>query len=193
MRVFASVLVLIFCFQSLTKAADIKDFEIDGMSIGDSLLDYFSEDEINNATKNNYSGSDKFYGISFYTNKSDRFEAYSFGLKKNDNNYIIYDLGGMKEFPNNLKSCNSLKDTIVESFKSEAKNFEYLEYEYVYETLGNGKSISYVSSFKSPSGSIRIYCTNWEELLEKDNYHDDLSVDISTKEFLDFLTYEAYK
>ena len=51
MRVFIAVLVLIFSFQSLTKADDISDFEIEGMTIGDSLLDYFSEKEI---TKKKY-------------------------------------------------------------------------------------------------------------------------------------------
>ena len=52
MRVFITVLVLIFCFQSLTKADDISDFEIEGMSIGDSLLDYFTEREINKSLIN---------------------------------------------------------------------------------------------------------------------------------------------
>ena len=51
MRVFLSVLILIFNLQSLTKADDISDFEIEGMSIGDSLLDFFSEEEINNNIK----------------------------------------------------------------------------------------------------------------------------------------------
>ena len=40
------ILILTFSFQSLTKADDIRDFQIEGMSIGDSLLDYFSEKEI---------------------------------------------------------------------------------------------------------------------------------------------------
>ena len=35
-----------FSFQSWTKADDIRDFEIEGMSIGDSLLDYYSKEEI---------------------------------------------------------------------------------------------------------------------------------------------------
>ena len=43
MRVFIAVLVLIFSLQSWTKADDISDFEIEGMSIGDSLLKYFSK------------------------------------------------------------------------------------------------------------------------------------------------------
>ena len=43
MRVFIIVLVLIFSLQSWTKADDISDFEIEGMSIGDSLLKKFSK------------------------------------------------------------------------------------------------------------------------------------------------------
>ena len=42
------ILILTLSFQTLTKADDIKDFQIEGMSIGDSLLDFFSEDEIIN-------------------------------------------------------------------------------------------------------------------------------------------------
>ena len=46
MKIFLSVLILIFSLQSLTKADDIRDFEIEGISIGDSLLDHFSEEQI---------------------------------------------------------------------------------------------------------------------------------------------------
>ena len=46
MRFFLLILVLISSFQSLTKADDITDFQIEGMSVGDSLLDYYSEKEI---------------------------------------------------------------------------------------------------------------------------------------------------
>ena len=44
MRVFLTVLILIFSLQSWTKADDIRDFEIEGISIGESLLKYFDEE-----------------------------------------------------------------------------------------------------------------------------------------------------
>ena len=47
MRVYIIVLVLIFSLQSLTKADDIRDFQIEGISIGSSLIDYFTKNEIN--------------------------------------------------------------------------------------------------------------------------------------------------
>ena len=37
------ILILTLSFQSWSKADDIRDFEIEGMSIGDSLLDHFDE------------------------------------------------------------------------------------------------------------------------------------------------------
>ena len=61
MRVFIVVLVLIFSLQSGTKAEDISDFQIEGMSIGDSLLDFYSEEEVEKNIRKGY-----------YKNKSDR-------------------------------------------------------------------------------------------------------------------------
>ena len=40
------ILILTLSFQTLTKADDIRDFEIEGMSIGDSLLDFYDENQI---------------------------------------------------------------------------------------------------------------------------------------------------
>ena len=54
MRVFIAVLVLIFSLQSWTKAEDISELEIEGISIGDSLLDYFDKSIILNNKKDYY-------------------------------------------------------------------------------------------------------------------------------------------
>ena len=39
------IIIIFISFQSLTKADDIRDFQIEGVSIGDSLLNFFSEDD----------------------------------------------------------------------------------------------------------------------------------------------------
>ena len=39
-------------------ADDISDFEIEGMSIGDSMLDYFSKSEINNNLATYYNNNE---------------------------------------------------------------------------------------------------------------------------------------
>ena len=38
---FLLILILTLSMQSWTKADDIRDFQIEGMSVGDNLLDYF--------------------------------------------------------------------------------------------------------------------------------------------------------
>ena len=45
------VIILIINFQLSTKADDISDIQIGGISIGESLLEYYSEEEI---IKNSY-------------------------------------------------------------------------------------------------------------------------------------------
>ena len=47
MRIFLSVLILILNLQSWTKADDISDFQIEGMSIGDSLLKFMDGIDVN--------------------------------------------------------------------------------------------------------------------------------------------------
>ena len=46
MRKFLLILILILSFQSWTKADDLSDFQIEGISIGDSLLLHLTLDGI---------------------------------------------------------------------------------------------------------------------------------------------------
>ena len=46
MRIFLLTLILISNFQSWTKADDIRDLEVEGISLGQNALDYFSKNDI---------------------------------------------------------------------------------------------------------------------------------------------------
>ena len=48
MKRLLTILILIFTLQTPSQADDIRDFQIEGISIGDSLLDLFSEKKIKN-------------------------------------------------------------------------------------------------------------------------------------------------
>jgi hypothetical protein len=61
------ILILTFSFQSWTKADDIRDFEIDSLTLGSSLLDFLKVEEIENLKKLWYP-SKKFYIISVSIN-----------------------------------------------------------------------------------------------------------------------------
>ena len=55
-------------------------------------------------------------------------------------------------------------------------------------------SISYAIDLKISTGSIRIWCTDWDEKTEtQNNWEDDLNVSIDTNEFIFWLDNVAYK
>ena len=46
MRIYFLILILLFNLQFSSKADDVSDFQIEGMSVGESLLKYFEKYEI---------------------------------------------------------------------------------------------------------------------------------------------------
>ena len=57
------IIIILFKIQFTANEDDIMDFELEGMSIGDSLLTYFSNEEIQSMEKVFYPGSDKYIQI----------------------------------------------------------------------------------------------------------------------------------
>ena len=101
MRVFLSVLILIFSLQSWTKADDIRDFEIEGMSIGDSLLKFYNKKTIDDNKV--FYKSNKFYQVSIDKQNFKIYDGVNFQLKNKDKNYIIYSLSGVVK--KDIKKC----------------------------------------------------------------------------------------
>ena len=62
MKKLLAIIILSLCFITPSQADDIRDFQIEGISIGDSLLDYLSKKEIFSG-KQNYYKSDEFIPV----------------------------------------------------------------------------------------------------------------------------------
>ena len=54
MKKILAILILILTLQTPSWADDIRDFQIEGMSIGDSALNFFSESDIKKNSQNYY-------------------------------------------------------------------------------------------------------------------------------------------
>ena len=63
MRLFILITIFIFSHISIIKADNISDFQIDGIGIGESLLDHFSKTELDNQQRYIYP-SKKYYLLS---------------------------------------------------------------------------------------------------------------------------------
>ena len=93
MRNFLLILILTLSLQSWTKADDISDFEIEGISIGDSLLNFYSQNQIiENIDPNVFKDTDgKFKTTGFYGSFNE-FDGIQFTFKPSDKKYIIYGI-----------------------------------------------------------------------------------------------------
>ena len=189
MRVFIAVLILILNLQSWTKADDIRDFEIEGMSIGDSLLDHYEKSVIDAMRKTMYPKNNKFYQLETQRFESANYDSFSFHLKNYDDKYIIYEVSGIKYFENDIQGCNNYKENIVQDLNSIFPNVEKNIYDYKYFAVDDGKSIAKITDFYLSDGSIRVYCVNWSEITEeKRNFADNVSVSINTKKILEWIS-----
>ena len=188
MRVFIAVLVLIFNFQSFTKADDISDFEIEGMTIGDSLLDYTSKQDIIDTSDAPYN-SKKFSMYSNLFEEGSKYEGYLVHYKTDDPKFIIEALQGMILFENNFSECLKIKKTIVNELDQTFNNIKKDSWESKHTGDKSGKSISNNTEFSLKSGYIRIICNDWSDDMK---YVDKLAVSIVSKEFDDWINNEAY-
>ena len=108
MKRFLLILILTLSFQSWTKADDISDFEIEGMSIGDSALDYFSVEKILKNKRNYGYKSNKFYAVGFYENLK-KYDSLDLHFKTGDKKYLIYSISGASFFKKKISDCYKKK------------------------------------------------------------------------------------
>ena len=176
----------------MVKAENISDLEIEGISIGDTLLQYASNEQINIA-KNNSSimrdknGNDKFIIIFLDTINLNEYEDLQITYKINDKNFIIHAIDGGINFPNDFKKCKNKQKKIVSDLKDMFKNVHFRSFKGKHNADDSGKSIHNSNVFTLSNGTINIWCTLWSD---KVNFNDGLSVTLRSKEYNDFLLNE---
>lgn len=194
MRVFLSALILIFSLQSWTKADDITDFQIEGVSVGDSLLDYLSKELIENEKNSDSAYKDNEYFRVWYDGKG-KFKTYDYlqiHLKANDAKYIIQSLEGKIIYKDNIKDCYSQKNIIYNELKelfptAKVKN---VKSKHTADTSGKSLTDSTYLILPNDKGNFGVACYDYSKEFGK---IDNLKVFIDTAEFLKWLNTKAYK
>ena len=108
MKKLLGILVLSLFLITPSWANDIRDFQIEGISIGDSLLDYMSEEEIKKEIINNkgmYSALSKKFTEVFLFKDFKNYDYLSFIVKPNDIKYTIHNLRGLVYYDNEIEKC----------------------------------------------------------------------------------------
>jgi len=191
------ILILTFGFQTLVKSDDIRDFQIEGISIGDSSLNYFTNKDIKKAIKEKitYPNSQKFSMLTFYLHKNLKiYDSVQINHLTNDKELIVYGISGINYFENSINKCKKEKKTIVNELSEVFKNSEKINRKKKHEYDKSGKSFIHQTLFDLISGDqIRVECYDWsKKLTKKEGLDDQLVVSILQKDFSNFLTNEAF-
>ena len=189
MKKFLVVLILIFTLQTPSQADDIRDFQIDGMSIGDSLLDYFTLDKIKESLKNPTFYKNNKFVVIFINKISSEYERIQVTIKPDDNNYTIYSIDGILDFDKKIDECNKKRADVIKDLESLFQNFKRVDEDSKFEADKSGQSFTYGTwFFLKTEGHFSITCTKMgQKVREENGWTDELSINVSNKEFENFL------
>jgi hypothetical protein len=198
-------LVLGLFLNTSTFADDIKKFQIEKIRIGDSALDYFSEDQLENNELDWFNYSLKEYSHTLVPGKG-IYDWFQISYKSDDDNFVIEGLAGIlvKKKYNDGK-CNKELDTatldISKLFKNTKQGKKKL-YNVVYNPRKifqkpdpSGKSIVTSISFDfKDEGKIILSCYNMDKATNqidspiKDiNQFDTFRIDIRSRALVYYL------
>jgi len=189
MRIFIVVLILIFSLQSLIKADDISEFEIEGMSIGNSILSHFSKEDINNNIKLEYNNdriNNNFVVVEFYKLESAEFyHGIQAVIKPNDKSYKAYAISGAMVY-NNINDCYAKMYEVADQL---SKIFVSANKEEIMKSINpadkSGKSTySGIYFYFSDGGNASVQCYDYSDVYTKESGSgDNLRVSIRSSEY----------
>ena len=191
------IVIFLFFFNTIAKADDIRDFEIEGISIGDSLLLYETKENIV-ALSEGYK-SNLYSRFSLIDINSNDYYHIQVHYKTNDKNYIITAIAGVIKYKNEFKKCKKKKEEITKAILNQFPNFIPVDHgSYKWANDPSGKTM--VSQFffelgtKDYNDNIGISCYDWsDDISKKNNWFDNLRVSVQTKEFDDWLINKSSK
>ena len=177
--------LIFFTLQTPSLADDIRDFQIEEISIGDSLLDYMTEDEIKQNTLPYFPDQRKYYIVGMFNNLK-IFERVEIYLKSKDKKYEIRSMTGMFMI-NNLKNCLTKKKKIIKDIDYLFSGLLKLSDIKSHEADESGKSKQHIDQYNfesdNPSNHIRVECVKWSNKIKQEKgFQDTLNIVAMTKE-----------
>ncbi len=194
MKKFLAIIILSLSLTTSSKSDDIRDFQIEGISIGDSLLKHMTTSQIKNSKVVSNYKSDKYKTIIANLNLK-TFERVQISFRSNDNEFLIEGIMAIKSYKNkNFKDCTSLALKIAEEASSLFENTQRQSKTFPHQVDKTGKTKVVANYFMLKDGSnVRALCVDYSSEQEKLRKTDHLNVGAVTNKFNQFLNNVAYK
>jgi len=192
MKKLLGIVVLGLLLITPSQADDIRDFQIEGISVGDSLLNFMNIEDIKTQLVKNdylYNYTDKkFISIKITGMKSDLYDKRIIVevKRKNDLKYIIYSVRGEIIFPG-MSKCLAQKNKIVSEIESMFTDIKKREWTRNYPGSTDDRYKIHGANLDFNSGdTIGVICSQFPENLTPKR-PDSFYVFIRTKVFEDWL------
>jgi len=186
------IISFICCFfANSTFGLDISDYKVNGMTIGDSALDYFSKEEIVSHQNDLYINGSKYNTSSFYL-PSKEFDQLQIDYLANDENFIIKGITSAKLIYD-FNDCKKIQSDLEQDIQ-EYSNLNKLQKSSSERDDEIMKTSSINYWFKKTRDLISIMCQDWSKGIEQSHgFHDSLKISYRTKDFNQFLNSKPFK
>ena len=192
MRIFQSIIVLIFSFQSWTKADEVKKFEIGEITVGESLLNHMTKNQILNKLKSNntyFYPNNSFATFGFIPDNLELYDDIGVIIKPNDENYKIYALEGTIYFKE--KSCEQkqieISNDLKNFFEKDRYNFsEAINLNYIGDKTGESK-VNYFDFNFYDGSAVRVICWKLSKNFIAKGYLNRIVVAANSKLFMKYI------
>ena len=179
------LILFVLFFSSSVVAEDASDFQIEGFSLGESLLNYMSKEKIKTEIKENkymYTYLTDNFGEVYLYNRFENYDYLGFIVKTVNANYIIHQIRGIKNYSDD-EECYEKQISLILEVSLENQNVKRVDEILIYPPSidPSGKSTMRSNEFIFNSGgSIVIACVVFEESVRKlNNWTNGLSVVIA--------------
>lgn len=195
MKICFFIIIVLVNLQSLSKADDIRELEIEGISIQDNALNFFQKKTLDN-NKGYYPNSKRIWRtyIKLHDNQFDLIQLHL------DNNYKVMSVAGIIYFNdrvNGKKNCINKRNEIVEDLSSMLKNTKKSsEEKNIHDGDITRKSyeLSIFFDFKDDlSEYVKVGCLiSSDEYYNSDKQDHHLRLSLTSSEYHFWLKDEAY-
>ncbi len=189
------ILIFFLLISSAVNSDDISDFQIESMSIGDSLLNFFSETEIYESIIDYPYKDDEFVDVEIYNSRVfNTYEAMQITFKRYDSKFIIYGLTGFNFYDENIDECFNQVDIVSKEINTLFQNTDREDKTQKHRGDPSGKSIVKTVQFWFENNDVvTIECWDWSsKMTEEYKYTDNFGVTILHNDLVYWLNNKAY-
>ena len=178
------------------QADDIRDFQIEGISIGDSTLNYMDKKKLINSMK--YGFKSKEFAYITFEEKSNTYDEILLLFKPDDKKFTVHSISARIFYSKDANSCyaeqKKITKELLELFK-QARKDDQGTYNYKADKTGKSK-VTTINFLLDSGGLAHIGCYKFsKEILKERNfpYVGMLSISVGSKEYVEFQRNKAYK